>query len=370
VNATRRPVAFVLDEPLLDHLQKLAAAADCELERVPDAPAAREVWRKAPLILLDGGAMAECAMASLPTRPAIVVLTSEPEPPGLWKQAMEMGAEKVISLPGAEPWLVNALADAAEGPPSDAGRVLAVLGAKGGAGASVFSVAVALTALKSGDNTLLIDCDPKGGGLDMVLGAEAEEGLRWPDMQLSAGRIAAASLHMSLPRRRRGNTQLTLLSGARKGEGPAPDAVSAIVEAGRRAGEIVICDVPRHLDAAAWSAVKKADLTVIVAPAEIRAAVTAKQLAKDLTHQGINPQLVVRGPSPGGLRPDEIAASVEIPLLTAMRPEPQLDQSIERGEFDPKQKGPLAQAARETLTELATCPPNPYRGPGGLRAAS
>lgn len=370
MNATCRPVAFVTDEPLLDDLQKLAVAAACELERVPDAPAARDVWSQAPLIILDAGGVAQCIAASLPRRAAIVVLMTDPEPPGLWKQAMEIGAEHVVSLPGAEPWLVNALADAAEGPPSDTGRVLAVLGAKGGVGASVFSVAVALTALKSGDNTLLIDCDPRGGGLDVVLGAEAEDGLRWPDMQLSAGRVAAASLHTSLPTRRKGNAQLTLLSGARKGEGPAPDAVAAIIEAGRRAGEIVVCDVPRHLDAAAWSAVEKADLTVIIATAEIRAAVTAKLLAKELTYRGANPQLIVRGPSPGGLRPDEIAASVEIPLLATMRPEPQLSQSLERGDFHPRLKGPLAQAARTTLAELAMRPPNPHRGPGGLRAAS
>ena len=75
-------------------------------------------------------------------------MTTDPEPPELWRQAMEIGAERVIALPGAEPWLVNALADAVEGPANNAGRVLAVLGARGGAGASVFAVAVGLTALK------------------------------------------------------------------------------------------------------------------------------------------------------------------------------------------------------------------------------
>jgi secretion/DNA translocation related CpaE-like protein len=369
VNATR-PVAFVTDEALLDDLLKLAVAADCDLERIPDAPAARQCWSEAPLILLDKGAVAECIAESLPTRQSVVVVTRTPEPPHLWKQAMEIGAERVVSLPGAEPWLIDALADAAEGPASNAGRVLAVLGARGGAGASVFSVAVALTALKMGNNTLLIDCDPRGGGLDVVLGAETEAGLRWPDMQLSAGRVAASSLHNSLPTRRRGNAQLTLLSGARKGEGPAPDAVAAIIEAGRRAGEVVICDVTRQLDVAAWSAIDRADLTVIVSPAEVRAAVAAKQLAIELTTRGAAPHLIVRGPSPGGLRPDEIAASAGIPLLATMRPEPQLAQSVERGNFNPKQRGPLTQAARTTLAELAKLHPKPHRGQDGLRTAS
>lgn len=365
-----RPVAFVTDEALLDDLLKLAIAASCDLERIPDAAAARQCWSSAPLILLDPTAVKECEAESLPPRKAIVVVTTDPEPPELWKQAMEIGAERVITLPGAEPWLVDAMADAVEGPVSNAGKVLAVLGARGGAGASVFTVAVGLTALKAGNNTLLIDCDPRGGGLDLVLGAETEEGLRWPDMQLSAGRVAAASLHTKLPARRRGNAQLTMLSGARKGEGPAPDAVAAIIEAGRRAGEIVVCDVPRQLEAAAWSAIDRADLTVIVTPAELRACITATQLAKDLKDRGITPQLIVRGPSPGGLRVDEIAGSVGIPVLTTMRPEPQLAQSLERGDFHPRRKGPLSLAARTTLAHLATTQTKPRHNPGDLRAAS
>ncbi|MFL6122114.1 septum site-determining protein Ssd [Actinophytocola sp.] len=365
-----RPVAFVSDEALLDDLLKVAVAAACELERVPDAAAARQRWSSAPLILLDQAGVAGCAAESLPPRASIVVVATDPEPPELWKQAMEIGAERVITLPGAEPWLVNALADAMEGPASSTGKVLTVLGARGGAGASVFAVAVGLTALQAGDNTLLIDCDPKGGGLDLVLGAETEKGLRWPDMRLSAGRVAAASLHTSLPARRRGKAQLTLLSGARQGEAPPPDAVAAVIEAGRRAGEVVICDLPRRLEAASWTAIDRADLTVILAPAEIRAAVSARQLARELTDRGASPQLVVRGPSPGGLRADEIAASAGIPLLAAMRPEPQLAQSLERGDFHPRPRGPLTHAARATLQELAATPTRPHRDQGDLRAAS
>lgn len=365
-----RPMAYVADEALFDDLLKLALAAGCDLERVPDATAARHCWPTAPLILLDQKAVAECVAEAVPTRDAIVVVTTDPEPPELWKQAMEIGAERVITLPGAEPWLISTLADAMEGPASNTGKVLAVLGARGGARASVFSVAVGLTALKSGDDTLVVDCDPRGGGLDVVLGAEADAGCRWPDLQLSAGRIAATALHKALPSRRKGNARLSLLSGARKGESPAPDAVAAIIEAGRRAGEVVICDVPRQLEAASWSAIDRADLTIIVTPAELRATITAKQLAQELSERGANPQLVVRGPSPGGLRPDEIAATTGVPLLTTMRPEPQLAESLERGDFNPRARGPLTQAARTTLSELAAAPPKPRRGQGGLRAAS
>ena len=120
-----RPMAFVADEALLDDLLKLAVAAGCDLERVPDAAAARHSWPTAPLILLDQKGVAECVAAAIPTRDAIVVVTTDPEPPELWKQAMQIGAERVITLPGAEPWLISALADALEGPASHPGKVLA-----------------------------------------------------------------------------------------------------------------------------------------------------------------------------------------------------------------------------------------------------
>jgi secretion/DNA translocation related CpaE-like protein len=189
------------------------------------------------------------------------------------------------------------------------------------------------------------------------MGAETDDGLRWPDVQLSAGRVAASALHMSLPTRRRGNARMTVLSGARQGEGPAPEAVAAVVEAGRRAGEVVVCDVPRQLDVTALQAIDRSDLTAIVTPAEVRACVTAKQLAKELLARGAEVQLIVRGPSPGGLSLTEIAKHVDIPLLATMAAEPQVAQSVERGTFAPKPKGPLSRAARATLAELASMPP-------------
>jgi len=362
-----RPVAFVEDEDLLDDVLKLAAAAGCDLECVPDAAAARLRWSTAPLVLLDAVGAEQCENAGLPRRDAVVLVATEPASKSLWERAVEVGAERVLELPGAESWLVSALADATEAPAPTTGRALAVIGGRGGAGASVFVAAVGLTALRTGQSALLIDCDPLGGGLDLVLGAESEQGLRWPDMHLRAGRVAASSLHDALPSRTRGTSRLTVLSGARKGVAPAPDAVAAVLEAGRRAGETVVCDLPRTLDPAAQAVLSRADLTVIVVPGEVRACVSARLLAERLTDLGTQPQLVVRGPSPGALHPSQVAKAVNIPLLTAMRPEPHLAHALDRGDFTPRPRGPLAAAARTTLAELSAQPLRPTRH---LRVAS
>jgi hypothetical protein len=44
------------DEDLLDEVVRVAAAAGCELERVPDAAALRRRWPGAAMVLLDEAA--------------------------------------------------------------------------------------------------------------------------------------------------------------------------------------------------------------------------------------------------------------------------------------------------------------------------
>jgi secretion/DNA translocation related CpaE-like protein len=349
-----RPVALVESDALLDEVLKLAAAAGCTLERVPDPGAVRQRWGTAPLIILDPSAVRDCVDIGLPRRGSVFVVCAGSPPPEVWERAVSLGAERVIWLPEGESWLVGALADAAEAPAGTKGKVLAVVGGRGGAGASVFAASVGLTVLRGGSSALLIDCDPLSGGLDLVLGAETESGLRWPDMHLHDGRVAASSLHSALPGRTNGSARLTMLSGAREGVAPEPDAVIAVLEAGRRAGETVVCDLSRPLDDGALAALERADLSVIVVPAEVRACAAAKLVARRMLAHGAHPQLIVRGPAPGGLLADEVADAIGLPLLTTMRPEPNLARLLERGEFHPQPRGPLAKAARATLRTLST----------------
>jgi secretion/DNA translocation related CpaE-like protein len=362
--SSNRPVAFVEDDSLLDEVLKLAAAAGCSVERVPDSAAARARWASAPMVILDPAAMRDCVDSGLSRRGSIFVVCAGEPPHEVWVTAVALGVERVIWLPEGESWLVGALADAAEAPAGTKGKVLAVVGGRGGAGSSVFAASVGLTVLRGGTSALLIDCDPLGGGLDLVLGAETENGLRWPDMHLHEGRVAASSLHSALPGRMNGSARLTMLSGAREGMAPEPDAVIAVLEAGRRAGETVICDLSRLVDGGAQAAMERADLSIVVVPAEVRACVSAALVARRMIAGGAHPQLIVRGPAPGGLTAEEVAKATGIPLLTSMRPEPNLARLLENGEFHPRPHGPLAKAARATLRALATQPTR------DLRAAS
>jgi secretion/DNA translocation related CpaE-like protein len=349
--AAQRPVMMVAPGALADELVRLAAAAGCEPDRVTDPEGLRERWTTAPLLLLDVQAAMTSANAGLPRRAGVVIVSAAPDPE-VWRCAVAVGAEQVAVLPDAEAWLVGALADAVESRP-DPGRVLAVLGGRGGAGASVFATAVAVAVVRLGRQALLVDCDALGGGLDLALGAEETDGLRWPGLALGGGRVRAAALHAALPTPRLGHRGgLTVLSCDRDSPGPDGAAVHTVCGAGRRAGETVICDVPRYPCEPGAAALETADLAVLVVPAEVRACAAAATVLARVLRYGVAVQLVVRGPAPGGLTPHDVSRALDLPLLAAMRSPPGLAGALDRGAVPGKSRGPLATAARQVLGAL------------------
>ncbi|MBB5956723.1 secretion/DNA translocation related CpaE-like protein [Saccharothrix tamanrassetensis] len=346
-----RLLAMVTGTRLLDDVLQAAAVAGCEVERVPDVPALRAHWHSAPAVVLDAKAAASCVHQALPRRPGVLLVSTGPPTPETWPPAVDLGVEQVIELPSGLRRLQEALSDLVEAPSGD-GRVLSVLGGCGGAGASVLAAAVGQAVLSTGGRALLVDCDPLGGGLDLALGAEHEVGKRWPDLKLTGGRVPAAELRAALPTRNRGEGRLTFLSCSRNGPDPTAQTVAAVVDAGRRAGETVVCDVPRQLSPAAGAALDRSDLAVLVVPARLRACAAAKRVADQVTDRGITVHAVVRGPSPSGINAGQVAKAVGIPLLTTMRPQRHLATALDQGHFPTHWKGPLAAAAREVLAVL------------------
>lgn len=346
----KRPVALVTDAVLVDEVLNAAAVVGCEVERVVDVTALRGRWHGAAAVVLDFEAVVACG--GFPRRAGVHVVGAGPPGAEVWRRALALGAEQVLELPADQERLRAVLADAAEGAPVGDGKVLAILGARGGAGASVLAVAVGQAVLAAGGQGLLVDCDPLGGGLDLTLGAEQQEGLRWPTLQLTGGRVPAAALRTALPGRSGRHGSLTVLSCGRTGPGPEPDAVVAVIEAGRRAGGTVVCDVPRQLTEAACAALDRADLAVLVVPADVKACMAAKTVVDQAGERGVRLKAVVRGPAPGGLTTAQVVAATGVPLLTAMRPEPRLARALDNGHFPETTRGPLAKAARKVLAAL------------------
>lgn len=121
------------------------------------------------------------------------------------------------------------------------------------------------------------------------------------------------------------------------------------MDAGRRGGATVVCDIPRLLTSAANRALQFADLAVVVTRCDVRAIAATTAMLGSL--RNVNPAvgLVVRGPSPGGLRAKDVAEAAAAPLLAAMRPESMLAQRLERGGLRPRGRSPLTRAAGTVL---------------------
>lgn len=220
-----RPLAVTADPDVLDDLLRLAATAGVELDVAPDAATARRSWAAAPFVVVGVDALRSCLRAGLPRRSGVALLGTDLDDAGVWQRAVELGAEHVVFLPDAETWLVDRFADAGEdaGP---AGALVAVVGGRGGAGATTLACALAVTATRAGRPTLLVDGDPLGGGIDLVFGGEEDRGVRWPDLGATRGRVPAAALTGALPRM----AGLSVLSWDRGDAGGVPvEAVRAVL---------------------------------------------------------------------------------------------------------------------------------------------
>jgi secretion/DNA translocation related CpaE-like protein len=349
--ARRLPLVVTSSDDVLDELLRLAAAAGTEVDVASDSAAARTRWSTAPLVLLGVDQAQPCLKARLPRRPGVVLVGRDGLSETAWHLAELIGAQHVAVLPAAEPWLVDRFAEAMTLPGSrHAARVVAVIGGRGGAGASVLAGALAVTAARAGLRTLLVDADPLGGGLDLVLGWEQMEGLRWPALTTADGRVDPPALVNALP----GRGDLVMLSWDRGDLNTVPvEAMAATLDAGRRGRDLVVIDLPRQLDDAAVVALNAADQVFVVVPAELRATAAAARVVAAVAPHCANLSVVVRGPAPGRLKAREVARALDLPLAGTLRPEPTLCRGLERGEAPAASgHGPLAALCRRLIADL------------------
>jgi secretion/DNA translocation related CpaE-like protein len=325
------------DAGLLDDLLRLAATAGVEPEVCSDAGAARRSWSAAPLVLL-GADQGDAVLATgLGRHPSLVLVGDDPDDRAVWQQAVALGARQVVFLPEAQSWLVERLSSA-------------VARGRGGAGASTLAVALALAGARRSMRTFLVDADPLGGGLDLVLGGEDLPGLRWSDLAETRGRLASEVLLSAVPTA----AEVSVLSCDRTDVTEIPQgAMRAVLDAATRGSDLVVVDLPRSLGAAAQAVLGRADRVLLVVPAEVRATASAGSVAASLRTFAGDLGVVVRGPAPGDLEAPLVAEALGLPLAGHCRAEPGLAAALDRGEPPGRRRGPLARLADSLLEQSA-----------------
>lgn len=385
-SAPRPRVLLVTADPGL-HRAVAAAAAQGSVgfDTARAASDAEHTWSTAPLVLVGDDLARDVAHRGLPRRAGVALVSQAMDDGAVWQRGTALGADQVLMLPDAAGWLAGLLADADAGrDPGPAGPVLAVMSGRGGAGASCLAAALALTATRRGLRSTLVDLDPAGGGLDVLFGLESVPGPRWSELAgWRDGRLCGRSLRRALPtygaagtarphpdtaelgfdpRTAEGLPVLTWPRGPATAEDPPVVAatVRAVLSALARAGDLVVVDLPRHLDEASTEALAMAAVPLLVVPAEVRATLGAARLAASVRLVNSDLRVVVRMPSPGGLASADIAAVVDAPLAGVIGTDRRMAEAAEHGEPPGSApRGTLAGFCRPLLDELV--------GPGVAR---
>ena len=189
--------------------------------------------------------------------------------------------------------------------------MIGVIGGSGGVGASTFASVVASVA----SGAVLVDLDPVGGGIDVLLGIDDVAGARWSGLRVGGGHLDPLLLADGLPRWR----DVTVLAAD---EPPAAAAVPQVLAAAAQLGTVVL-DLPRAPSELREAGLAACDLCVlVVSAADVRSVVAAAAVLRSLPDVPVG--LVLRR---GGLSVDEAVPLLGAPLLGVL---PEVDRGGSR----------------------------------------
>lgn len=333
------------DDLLLDDLLRLAAAASVTPVVEHDLLGLRRGWHAAALVVV-GHDLAESLARTQPVRRSgVVVVGRGVDGNDLYRRAFGIGAESVFHLPTDESALSGKLADILDGGARTA-LTLAFVGGCGGAGATTLASAVAVFGNRRGFRTMLIDGDPLGGGIELALGIEHDDGDRWPKLLNASGRVSSAALRSALP----SVEGLAVLSWDQSDATVLPpETMSSVLSAAQRSSDLVVVDLPRRADPAVEEGFVRAGSTLVVVPCDVRSAAAAKRLVGPLRDVAGDLRVVARDSRLGSLSAADVAAHLSLPLATKVGRERELPEAMDQGRFDPRPRGPLGRAATELL---------------------
>ncbi|MGV1037235.1 MAG: septum site-determining protein Ssd [Candidatus Nanopelagicales bacterium] len=321
------PLLATDDVELLDDLLRLSAAAQIRPEIAMSLSAVRTRWSSSPLVVVGADMAEQIQSAHVPRRSSVVLASRAPAAQSLWQRGVELGVEHVACLPEAERSLIDRFAELFDAEVRNA-PVIAVVGSRGGSGASSLVAALAVTAASIGLRSRIVDLDSLGAGMDVVLGGEELAGLHWRDLEQAQGRIPAAVLDAGLPELA-GTRALTW--GPGRCDPLWPGAVAASIDALRRVSDLVIVDLPRGLGDFAGEALARASWVLMVVPRDVTSVAAAGRILSAPSLEGAAVQLVTRGPAPSGIDPEDIAKLLGLPLLANLDRDSAVARELESG---------------------------------------
>jgi pilus assembly protein CpaE len=241
----------------------------------------REVRRARPAAVVAGPGMIGDAGGAEALGPANVFAVAPEETLSVLKRSFEVGAKAFFRWPGERDALVESASRAglaSERPSSEPGRVVAVLGPRGGAGTTFLATHLAAVTARRGIGTAYVDANHLFADGSVALGVPVEDPPRTlADLLPIVDELAEEQLAASMWRHPAGFSALLAPSVA-----SMPPTVSATQM--RRAialvaarTQVVVVEVPRSLDALARAALESADRIVLVLTLDLLAFASARR---------------------------------------------------------------------------------------------
>lgn len=296
-----------LRELVADH----ATAAGLELvDEADTGPIAVQLMDAAALVTAPGtaGFRSRGASVAAGAPPLLVVTGEQVVTTSAWRSALASGARALLQLPADSEQLLSHLSELSR-PRSDS-TVIGVAAGHGGAGASSFAARLAAAARPDGP-VVLVDGDPLGGGLDLLVEHGGAAGVAWSDLE-GLGSQDGTALREGLP-----VVDEVALLVAGDGPGPQASALSRALTALAPGGGTVVVDLSASLVAAAAEHLDRLLLVTTATDHAVRA--TARRLDIWPLPAGLV-SVVVRRQGP--LHPGDIAADLSLPLAAAFRDSP------------------------------------------------
>ncbi|OIR44871.1 hypothetical protein BJP07_05170 [Corynebacterium sp. NML130628] len=270
-------------------------------------------------------------------------------PPAVLRRpnCFELGQQRgAYDVPDQSGQLLRALGALRTPKDHERGRVIGVVGASGGVGASTFAAVCARAAAPS----TLVDGHAHSGGLDLLLGIEEEIGARWGEIAIGEGAVAREDVRRALPATPYGVAVMTCsreVAGAGLGSCVAAEELEALVEV-LGTGGVTVVDAPcAQLPA-------RVDVVAILVAPQVRAVSAAAQLVAECERAGLRHVLVVRDIGWAGIGVDEIAAIAGSRVVATIGQVRGLTKRVEQRGLPSRLPTGLAKAAKAVLEEVAS----------------
>ncbi len=327
------------DPVLARHLLSVVAAVGLAPEQPAGDDELRRSWRSAAAVLVGRDRAGDVSGLVLPPRSEVYVVGRDDDRAETYAWSTRLRAA-VATVPAGTADLAAALsALAAE---AGLGTVVALTGGSGGVGTSTLAAALAVAGARAGLRTLLLDADPAGGGIDILLGAEEVPGWRWSRFEAASGHlgdIAGQLPHCD------GVDVLAADRTVHPGLPLRPEQLAAVLGSAARSNDLTVVDLPRHLDPAHDEVLSRATRVLLLTRADVRGVAAADHAARALVLQSRAVEVVVRTGPGRVLAPALVAEALELPLAGVLEEDAGVRSAAERGD-------PPGRSARSSLGRL------------------